>query len=99
LIIGSQVRALVRPPPSPWVETFVRLLAVTAPECGLFAPAFVSASGLRLAKGAVCGFVSASKISVRGAGGDRFDNWVVAPQIRVKSGLPVLNRTRRKALT
>jgi hypothetical protein len=51
-----------------------------------------------LAEGPVCGFVSASKISVPGAGGDRFDNRVVGPQIRVKSGLPVLNRTRQRRL-
>ena len=88
LIIGSQVRALVRPPPSPWVETFDSLLTFTAPEWGLFAPTLVSASGLCLAVGAVCGFVSASKISVPGAGGDRFDNRVVGSQIpRVRNGV------------
>jgi hypothetical protein len=41
----------VRPPPSPWVETFVSLLAFIAPEWGLFASACVSAGGLCLAEG------------------------------------------------
>jgi hypothetical protein len=78
--MGSQVRALVRPPPSPRVETFVSLLAFIAPEWGLFAPACVSAGGLCLAEGPVCEFVSASEISVPRQSGDRFDDWVVGPQ-------------------
>jgi hypothetical protein len=41
-----------------------------------------------LAEGAVCGFVSASKISVPGAGGDRFDNRGVGLQIQVKKAAP-----------
>jgi hypothetical protein len=36
-MVGSQVRALVSPPPSPWVETFVSLLGFIAGEWGLFA--------------------------------------------------------------
>jgi hypothetical protein len=78
--MGSQVRALMRPPPSPWVETFISLLAFIAPEWGFFAPACVSAGGLCLAEGPVCEFVSASKISVPRSSGDRFDDWVVALQ-------------------
>jgi hypothetical protein len=50
-MVGSQVRALVSPPPSPWVETFISLLAFTAPEWGLFASGCVSAGGLCLAEG------------------------------------------------
>jgi hypothetical protein len=77
-MIGSQVRALVRPPPSSWVETFVSHLAFIAPEWGLFAAARVSAGGLCLAESLVCEFVSASKISVPRSSGDRFGDWVVA---------------------
>jgi hypothetical protein len=40
----------VRPPPSPWVETFVSHLAFIAPEWELFAAACVSAGGLCLAE-------------------------------------------------
>jgi hypothetical protein len=76
-MIGSRVRAVERRPPSSWVETFVSLLAVTAPEWGLFVSALVSANGLCLAEGALCGFVSVSKISIPRFGGDRFDDWLV----------------------
>jgi hypothetical protein len=79
-MIGSRVRALMHPPPSPWVETFNSLYAFIAPEWGLFAPACVSAGGLCLAEGPVYWFVSASKISVPRSGGDRFDDWLVGPQ-------------------
>ena len=80
------VRSLSRPPPSPWVETFVSHLAYIAPEREFFAAACVSAGGLCLAKSLVCEFVSASKISVPRSSGDGFDDWVVGPQ---------LNRTSR----
>ena len=72
----------MRPPPSPWVETFISLLAFIAPEWGLFAPACVSAGGLCLAKGPIFGFVSASKISVPPWGGDGFDDWMVGLQFK-----------------
>jgi hypothetical protein len=81
-MVGSQVRALVRPPPSPWVETFVTLLAFIAPEWGLFASACVSAGGLCLAEGPICAIVSASKISVPRSSGDRFGDWVVSASAR-----------------
>jgi hypothetical protein len=71
----------VRPPPSPWVEAFISILAFIAPEWGLFAPACVSAGGLCLAEGPVCGFVSASKISVPRSIGDRFDNCMASLQL------------------
>jgi hypothetical protein len=70
----------VRPPPSPWVETFVTLLVFIAPDGGFSYPACVSAGGLCLAEGPVCGFVSAPKISVPRFSGDEFDDWVVGPQ-------------------
>ena len=77
-MIGSQVRALVRPPASPWVETFVSHLAFIAPEWEFFAAACVSAGGLCLAESLICEFVSVSKISVPRSSGDRFGDWVVS---------------------
>jgi hypothetical protein len=65
----------VPPPPSPWVETFINLLAFTAPKWGLLESARVSAGGLYSAEGLICEAVSASRISVPGAIGDRFDDW------------------------
>jgi hypothetical protein len=58
-MIGSQVRALVRPPPSPYVETFISLFVFTALECGLFAPGRVSWTVSAPAQGPVCEPVSA----------------------------------------
>jgi hypothetical protein len=78
---GSPVRAQQPPPPSPWVETFVNLLAFIAPEWGLFALASVSAGSLCLAEGPVCGLVSALIISVPRSSGDRFDDWAVGHQL------------------
>ena len=64
LVIGSQVRALVRPPPSPWVETFISRLAFTAPERGLSHRHVSLRTVSAWQKGPVREFVSASEISV-----------------------------------
>jgi hypothetical protein len=54
--------------------TFISLLALAAPERGLFAPAHVPTDGLCSAEDPVCEFVSALKISVPRSSGDRFDD-------------------------
>jgi hypothetical protein len=77
LIIGSQVRALVRPPPSHRDRTPFSFFALIPPERGLFESLGVSVSVSTRRNGGFCAPVSASKISVPGSGArDRFDDWV-----------------------
>jgi hypothetical protein len=85
----------VRPPPSPWVETFISRLALTAPERGLSDLHVSLRTVSAWQKGLVCEFVSASEISVPRSSGDRFDSWMVTAQSSLPSRL--LIRPRRRA--
>ncbi len=81
LISGSQVRALVRPPPSPWVGALAGIVAVVALGCGLWLARPVSTEISAKHKGAICTLVSAAEMPVPGAIGDWFDDCVLGSQI------------------
>ncbi len=81
LISGSQVRALVRPPPSLQVSNSAGDTRICPVNSGLFEFVLVSASVSARQKGGSGPSVSASKNSVPDSGvRDRFDDWVVGLQ-------------------